>query len=114
MKTVSVKEMRDHIGAILEEAERGETLVIKRHGREIAKLGPMDVQKEGLPSMESFRKGIQNISQFRGRSMEKRHSASSPLFHPAKKPILHRADTMITPDTLRFRHRGIPGLNQVR
>ncbi len=58
MKTVSVREMRDHIGAILEEAESGETLVIKRHGREIAKLGPMDVQKEGLPSMESFRKGI--------------------------------------------------------
>jgi len=58
MKTVSVRELRDHIGAILEEAESGETLVIKRHGREIAKLGPMDVEKEGLPSMESFRKGI--------------------------------------------------------
>jgi len=58
MKTVSVREMRDHIGAILEEAERGETLIIKRHGREVAKLGPMDTEKEGLPSMESFRKGI--------------------------------------------------------
>jgi len=35
-------------------------------------------------------------------------------FYPAKNPIIYRTDTMIAPDTLRFRHRVIPGLNQVR
>ncbi len=58
MKTVSARKMRGQIGAILEEAESGETLVIKGHGREVAKLGPTDAEKEGLPGMESFRKGI--------------------------------------------------------
>ena len=58
MKIVSVREMRDHIGKVLAEAEQGETVVIKRHGREIAKLGPLETQTAGLPSMKALRKRI--------------------------------------------------------
>lgn len=59
MKTVSVREMRDHIGSVLGEAEQGETVVIKRHGREIAKLSPMDSRETGLPSMKALRSRIE-------------------------------------------------------
>ena len=59
MRTVSVREMRTHISKVLEEAEKGETLVIKRYGREIAKLGPMDTEKEKLPSLEAMRRTIE-------------------------------------------------------
>jgi len=51
--------MRTHISKVLEEAEKGETLVIKRYGREIAKLGPMDTEKEKLPSLEEMRRTIE-------------------------------------------------------
>ncbi|VGO12964.1 hypothetical protein PDESU_01518 [Pontiella desulfatans] len=60
MKTVSVREMRDHIGQVLSSAELGETVIIKRHGRKIAKLGPLDATEAGLPSMKKLRDQISN------------------------------------------------------
>jgi len=58
MKTVNVREMRNHIGQVLSTAEHGETVVIKRHGRKVAKLSPLDANETGLPSMKALRDRI--------------------------------------------------------
>ena len=59
MRTVSVREMREQISKILEEAEKGETFVIKRCGREIAKLSPVDTDNGRLPSLGTMRSSIE-------------------------------------------------------
>ncbi len=40
MKTVGAYEAKTHLGQLLAEAERGETIVITKHGVPIAHLGP--------------------------------------------------------------------------
>lgn len=42
MKSVGVYEAKTHLTRLLEEAERGETITITRHGREVARLVPAD------------------------------------------------------------------------
>lgn len=43
MKTVTVYEAKTHLSALLSEVEAGEAMVITRHGRPVARLGPVEV-----------------------------------------------------------------------
>jgi antitoxin (DNA-binding transcriptional repressor) of toxin-antitoxin stability system len=40
MRRIQASEAKAHLAQLLDEVERGETLVITRHGRAIAQLGP--------------------------------------------------------------------------
>jgi prevent-host-death family protein len=42
METVGVKELRDHLGRILREVERGRVIRVLRHGKEVVQLRPME------------------------------------------------------------------------
>jgi prevent-host-death family protein len=42
MKEVGVYEAKTHLPALLNDVERGETIVITRHGRPIARLSPIE------------------------------------------------------------------------
>ena len=48
MKNVSLTEFRSHASGILTEVENGETIVVMRHGRPIARVSP--VGPAGQPS----------------------------------------------------------------
>ncbi len=49
MKSVGVYEAKTHLAKLLEDAERGDTITITRHGREVARLVPA---ASGLESPE--------------------------------------------------------------
>jgi prevent-host-death family protein len=41
MKTIGIYEARVHFGDLLREVEEGETIIVTRHGRPVAKLSPL-------------------------------------------------------------------------
>ena len=45
MATVSAYEAKTHLPRLLREVERGETVIITRHGKPVAKLAPVDDQR---------------------------------------------------------------------
>lgn len=59
MRSVNVREVRQRLSDIVDAAERGQSVRIRRHGRDVAQVGP--VQKtEGspLPDLTAFRKSL--------------------------------------------------------
>ena len=45
MTTVSAYEAKTHLPRLLRAAERGETVIITRHGKPVAQLGPVEDQR---------------------------------------------------------------------
>lgn len=50
MTTVTLTEFRSHASGMLTRVERGETLVVLRHGRPIAEVSPVKAQDDSQPS----------------------------------------------------------------
>jgi prevent-host-death family protein len=62
MRTVGTLEAKTHLSTLLEQVERGEEIVITRHGRAVARLVPVGtVSRDGLEKtvarLKSFRRG---------------------------------------------------------
>ena len=45
MTTVTAYEAKTHLPRLLRAAERGETVIITRHGKPVAQLGPVEVRR---------------------------------------------------------------------
>ncbi len=58
MQTMTIKEARACLGQLVDKAERGETVIITRYGKQSARLVPIAPRAKGLPSMGAFRAGI--------------------------------------------------------
>ncbi len=58
MRTMNIKEARACLGRLVDGAEKGETVVITRHGKQSARLAPMPARAKGLTSLSEFRSGI--------------------------------------------------------
>ncbi|MFW6159190.1 MAG: type II toxin-antitoxin system Phd/YefM family antitoxin [Planctomycetota bacterium] len=59
MKTINLKEARRRLGQLVTEAEHGETVVLTRRGRTVARLVPPDRKGlKGLPDLSEFRASI--------------------------------------------------------
>lgn len=58
MLEINVKEMRSNLSVLLARVERGEEIVITKHGRKIARLISVDTTRASLPSLADFRSGI--------------------------------------------------------
>jgi len=59
METINMKEARRHLSDLVRAAERGESVVITRRGKKVARLGP--VRKKAprrLPDLRGFRASI--------------------------------------------------------
>ena len=52
MTTVSAYEAKTHLPRLLRAAERGETVIITRHGKPVAQLGPVEDQDGAKTSTE--------------------------------------------------------------
>lgn len=50
MTTVTLTEFRCHASGMLSRVERGETLIVLRHGRPIAEVSPVPAAAGGAPS----------------------------------------------------------------
>jgi len=59
MDTVNMKEARKRLSDLITAAERGESVVITRRGRKVARLGPVAKQPTGrLPDLSEFRSSL--------------------------------------------------------
>ena len=59
MDTISLKEARKRLGKLVEAAERGESVVITRRGRRVARLVPDDKKvRRGPSDLAAFRASI--------------------------------------------------------
>jgi prevent-host-death family protein len=67
METIQASEAKTHFLRILDKVERGETVVITRHGRAIARITPeIDLDRErvtrAIEEMKALRKKIGTLS----------------------------------------------------
>ena len=59
MDSVSIREVRRRLSEIVDAAERGESVVITRHGRDVARVVPAEpAGGKGLPDLTESRKTI--------------------------------------------------------
>jgi prevent-host-death family protein len=63
MREVQASEAKIHLPSLLDEVERGETLIITRHGRPIARIVP-----EKLGRQAEIDRAIEQIKALRGRT----------------------------------------------
>lgn len=67
MRTIQSSEAKVHLSELLDDVERGETIVITRHGRPIARLAPEIDQrqariKQTMAQIEAFRATMPRLS----------------------------------------------------
>jgi prevent-host-death family protein len=67
MTTVSAYEAKTHLPRLIRAAERGETVIITRHGKPVAKLAPVEDQRresvaEVMKRMEALRRRLPKVS----------------------------------------------------
>ena len=66
MDTINLKEARKRLGQLVEAAERGESVVITRRGRRVARIVPAAQKKRrGLPDLTELRASLK----VKGRSL---------------------------------------------
>jgi prevent-host-death family protein len=58
MKKVKVNEVREHLAKYLSDAEKGEEIIITKHSRPIARLGPLEPSDSEFPDLSEHRKSI--------------------------------------------------------
>ncbi len=61
MTTVTAYEAKTHLPRLIRAVERGETVVITRHGKPVAQLGPVEDRREQV------REAIESIKRLRRR-----------------------------------------------
>lgn len=68
MTTVSAYEAKTHLPRLLRAAERGETVIITRHGKPVAQLGPLEDRRRGddiadvIKELEALRRRLPKVS----------------------------------------------------
>ena len=67
MREVQASEAKTHLPQLLDDVERGETIVITRHGRPIARLVPDEERRraeraEAIAAIKALRKGVGKIT----------------------------------------------------
>lgn len=59
MGPINLKEARRRLSELVKAAERGESIVITRRGKEVARIVPLATKRlKGLPDLTEFRKSI--------------------------------------------------------
>jgi len=67
MREISASEAKAHLPRLLGDVERGETIVITRHGRPIARLVPEDARRQheilkALADLDDLRKAMPRLT----------------------------------------------------
>lgn len=80
MREVQASEAKTHLPRLLDDVERGETIVITRHGRAIARIVP-----EAHRRQEEIDKAIENIKALRARTGKVTHDELLSARHEGHK-----------------------------
>ena len=68
MRSVNIREARKRLSDIVDAAEQGESILITRHGKEVARIEPAcPTRGEPLPDLSAFRASIRS----KGKSLSK-------------------------------------------
>jgi prevent-host-death family protein len=67
MREIQASEAKTHLPKLLDAVERGETIIITRHGRAVARLSPEATYRqaeieEAMAEMRSIRRGKPSVS----------------------------------------------------
>ena len=55
---INLKEAKSKMGSLLDRSQKGEDVVIMRHGKRIARLVPVSNSDKRLPDLKTFRDSI--------------------------------------------------------
>jgi len=55
---INVRDARNRLSSLLDQVEDGNEVIIRRHGKEVARLVPPQGQDKLLPSLKDFRASI--------------------------------------------------------
>ena len=80
MTTVSAYEAKTHLPRLLRAAERGETVVITRHGKPVAQLGPVQSErgiKYGRSKQRVSKPSVAGCLRFHSRSFFRRDTRAT-------------------------------------
>lgn len=69
MKTVGAFEAKTHFSSLLEQVERGETIVVTRKGKPVAQLGPVKSKCPDLKPAQAMRLLLSSKLRLRGISI---------------------------------------------
>jgi prevent-host-death family protein len=84
MAKMSAFEAKTRFGELLQRVERGEEIVITRHGRPIAR-----VVREGPPSLDSVKRSVEGLRQLRERIRRRSRSRSTLSAAEVRAAIAH-------------------------
>ncbi|MEX2389166.1 MAG: type II toxin-antitoxin system prevent-host-death family antitoxin [Phycisphaeraceae bacterium] len=63
MRSVNVREARQSLSDLVDAAEHGQSVLITRHGKQVARIGPAGlVQATPLPDLGAFRESIRQAA----------------------------------------------------
>jgi prevent-host-death family protein len=67
MRQIQASEAKTHLPSLLDDVERGETLIITRHGKPIARLAPDEAQgksdvRQAVEDLIEFRKTMPKVT----------------------------------------------------
>ena len=65
MRQANIKYARDHLRSLIDEVAGGQEVVVTRRGEPVARLVPIEMTPQQLPSLANFRDSIQ----VKGRSL---------------------------------------------
>jgi prevent-host-death family protein len=72
MRSVNIREARQQLSNLVDAAEHGESVLIMRHGKQVARLEPAGPTPGGpLPDLSDFRDSIRRVSGDKGESLSK-------------------------------------------
>ena len=72
MRSVNIREARRKLSDLVDAAERGQSVTITRHGKEVAKLGPSGAAEGApLPELTEFRQAIRQAIGGDGEALSK-------------------------------------------
>ena len=58
MRSLSVKQVRANLSALIREAEAGDCVLITRYGKPIAQITPIEKERPRFPDLSAFRASI--------------------------------------------------------
>ena len=72
MRSVNIREARQKLSDLVDAAEHGQSVLITRHGKEVARIEPAGPARGApLPDLSAFRASVRAAVQGKGRPLSK-------------------------------------------
>ena len=72
MRSVNIREARQKLSDLVDAAEHGQSVLITRHGKEVARIEPAGpARSAALPDLSTFRASVRAAVQGKGRPLSK-------------------------------------------